>query len=409
MHASLSLRRPRGFTLVEIMVATVIMVILMGIIFQLTASMADIWRSTAGKIGAFQGARAGFDALSRGLEQATLMTYLDYVNDDSIPQPRSAGATTFVPKTYARASELHFVSGPSRELVPGANANNTQGHAVFFQAPLGVVNDTAIFGELNEVLNAVGFYVEYTDDKGIWPNFIQGIMGSSMRYRFRLMQWIQPSEQFRVYQSTKPVGVAYSYNRDWFVSGIPNIGSTSVAPGQVRPRMIAENIIAIFIRPRFSAADEDLLDDGLINDSATGGRLAPSYRYDSRSWSASGFPSAGPVNLRTAVVPGTSPPLRLVDLMRNQLPPLLDLVVVAIDPKDADRLCRQESIPDVLRIPANTFDQRSATNAADFLFQPDGSGQSDVEKYEAQLGAAGVNFRSFKSTLTIKGAKWSIN
>jgi uncharacterized protein (TIGR02599 family) len=105
------------------------------------------------------------------------------------------------------------------------------------------------------------------------------------------------------------------------------------------------------------------------------------------------------VNLRTATIPGTSG-RRYVDLMRNQLPPLLDVVLVAIDPKDADRLCRQESIPDVLRIPPNTFHLRSQSDAADFL-------QNDIEEYEAQLGAAGVNFRTFRATLTMKGAKWS--
>jgi uncharacterized protein (TIGR02599 family) len=391
----------RGFTLIEIMVATVVMVILMGIIFQLTASMADIWRSTAGKIGAFQGARAGFDAMSRSLEQATLMTYLDYVDDNDPPQPRDPLKADWTPTSYARASELHFITGPSYDplnpslsLVPGANANNTQGHAVFFQAPLGVVKDKSSLSGLNELLNAVGFFVEYTDDMPIWPAFIRDIMGSTPRYRFRLMQWIQPTEQFQVYNETKPAGSSYNYSRKWFFNQLPTPGATSVPASQTRARMIAENVIAVFFRPRLSEADEDQIDGPPVN-SATGGRLAPTYRYDSRMWTKGYVDMAFRANATFA--PGGP---KLVNLWRNQLPPLLDVVLVAIDPKDADRLCRQESIPDVLRIPPNTFHLRSQPNAADFL-------ENDIEQYEAQLGAAGVNFRTFRATLTLKGAKWS--
>jgi uncharacterized protein (TIGR02599 family) len=158
--------------------------------------------------------------------------------------------------------------------------------------------------------------------------------------------------------------------------------------------MIAENVIAVFFRPRLSEADEDQIDGPPVN-SATGGRLAPTYRYDSRMWTNGYVDMAFRANATFA--PGGP---KLVNLWRNQLPPLLDVVLVAIDPKDADRLCRQESIPDVLRIPPNTFHLRSQPNAADFL-------QNDIEEYEAQLGAAGVNFRTFRATLTLKGAKWS--
>lgn len=386
----------RGFTLIEIMVATVIMVILMGIIFQLTASMADIWRSTAGKIGAFQGARAGFDAMARALEQATLMTYLDYVDNQNPPQPRDPTNPAWTPHTYARASELHFVSGPVQELVPGANAGNTQGHAVFFQAPLGVVKDTANLGQLNELLNAVGFYVEYTDDKSIWPDFIQAIIGSTPRYRFRLMQWIQPSEDFAVYSSTMPAGSTYNYSPNWFKNSMPNVGASSVSAGQTRPRMIAENVIALFIRPRLAENDEDVLDDGALNGSATGGKLAPTYRYDSRSWTA-GYVPNGSVNLRTANFGSSSK--RLVDLMRNQVPPLVDVVMVAIDPKAAERLGQETSIPSDLRVPAGRF-ELSAN-----LFAPQGN--SDLDAYEQQLQDANISYRVFRSTLTMKGAKWS--
>jgi uncharacterized protein (TIGR02599 family) len=404
-----SIRNQRGFTLIEIMVATVIMVILMGIIFQLTASMADIWRSTSGKISAFQAARNGFEAMSRSLEQATLMTYLDYVDNNTPPQPRPGQfSTNWAPSTYARASELHFVSGPATELLPASYSNATQSHAVFFQAPLGVASDTK-WQRLNQLLNSVGFYVEYTDEKPVWPQFIRDILGSQDRYRFRLMQWIEPTEKLSVYTYTKPAQTqnnSYSYSLNWFKNGIPNPGA-SPSGNQTRARVIADNVIAVFFRPRLSIIDEDLLDNGTVDSSATGGLLAPTYRYDSRAWT-NGFIVQGPVNLRTAMIPGTSG-RRYVDLMRNQLPPLMDVVLVAIDSLSADRLCRQSTIHPTLAVPNGTFELRGQPNAANFLFNPDGSGSSDLEKFEAQLGNAGVNFRVFKATLTMKGAKWSVD
>lgn len=390
------------------MVATVIMVILMGIIFQLTASLADIWRSTSGKISAFQGARNGFEAMSRSLEQSTLMTYLDYVDNANPPQPRPGQFNAnWAPNSYARASELHFVSGPATELLPSSYSSASQSHAVFFQAPLGVASNSN-WQRLNQLLNSVGFYVEYADEKPAWPQFIRDIMGSQERYRFRLMQWIEPSENLSVYFYTKPATTqnnSYSHSLRWFQDVIPNPGAAP-SGAQTRARVIADNVIAIFIRPRLSTIDEDWLDDGILNATATGGLLAPTYRYDSRAWTQ-GFPARGPVNLRTAVIPGTS--RRYVDLMRNQLPPLMDVALIAIDPRDAERLCRQSTIDPTLAVPSGTFELRTQLNAADFLFNPDGSGTSDMEKFEAQLGSAGVNFRVFKATLTMKGAKWSID
>jgi len=412
MKTSYARGRPRGFTLIEIMVATVIMVILMGIIFQLTASMAEIWRSTAGKISAFQGSRSGFDALSRSLEQATLMTYFDYVDAQVPPQPRASSNESFKPTRYARASELHFLcgpayepAGPSRSLISGATANNVQGHAIFYQAALGLVSDTSEFGGLGELLNSVGFYVEYTDDKPVWPSFIQSMMGSTPRFRFRLMQWVQPSERFSVYRSSRPNGSDFLYDRSWFKDFLPEPGSSSITSLQTRSRMIAEDVIAVFFRPRLSDQDEDQL-DGAPNNSATGGRLAPTYRYDSRLWEKEFASAGGDPTLLSATFGPSS--IALVDLMRNQLPPLIDVVMISIDPKEADRLCRQSEIPEELRIPSNTFHLRTEANAADFLFNPDVSGQSDIEKYEAQLSAARVNYRVFRATLNVKGAKWSV-
>lgn len=404
-----------GFTVVELLVASVVMVIVLGIVLQVTASMADVWKNTTSKISAFQGARAGFDAMARALGQATLMSYFDYVDGSNPPQPRTAAAG-FTPMGYARASELHFLSGPAVGLVPGATDNNCQGHAVFFQAPLGVVRTPGDFRGLNNLLNAVGFFLEYADDKAVWPAFIRNLMGSEVRYRFRLMQWIQPSEEFAVYAATAPTGspAVYRYNQNWIRDHLVDVGFSglTVPSGKSRARAIGSNIVMMVIRPQISFVDEEEL-VGPITDNRYGGKLAPRYRYDSRSWTVQG---SGPGNsvdtsLRTTRLGGGSAtandPLALVRLMRNQLPPLVEVAMVAITDADAQRLSQESgaSIPEALRLPPNTFHTRTGATgerAADFF-------DDDLQAYADKLADNGISHRVFRATIQVTGAKWSRN
>lgn len=400
----------KGFTVVELLVASVVMVIVLGMVLQMTASVADVWKKTTSKISAFQGARAGFDAMARALGQATLMSYYDYVNGDVIPQPRN-GDATFTPMGYARASELHFLSGPSEGLVPGGNSNNTQGHAVFFQAPLGVVKSPGDFRGLNNLLNAVGFFLEYSDDKSVWPAFIRNLMGTENRYRFRLMQWIQPSEEFKVYESTKPSGSppAYRYNRNWINNHLVDIGFSGLTPpsGKSRARAIGSNIVMMVIRPQISFVDEEEL-VGPITDNRYGGKLAPRYLYDSRSWTVGADSVPGYNSLRTTRLGGASASstdsLALVKLMRNQLPPLVEVAMVAITENDAERLgATTTQIPEELRLPPNTFHTRTgptAANAADFF-------DDDLATYTAKLADNGISYRVLRATIQVTGAKWN--
>lgn len=390
------------------------MVIVLGIVLQVTSQVAEIWKKTTSQISAFQGARAGFDAMARALGQATLMSYYDYVDGQNPPQPRT-NASDWEPISYARASELHFLSGPSSELVPGANANNTQGHAIFFQAPLGVVKDPSRFRGLNNLLNAVGFFLEYSDDKQLWPAFIRNLMGTDTRFRFRLMQWIQPSEEFAVYTTTQPTSSQYRYSQAWFRNHLVELGFTGLNPpaGRSRARPLGTNIVMLLIRPQISAVDEQRL-IGPITDNRFGGKLAPRYRYDSRSWAVQQGGAGGSVDasLRNARLgggasSGSGDRLALVNLMRNQLPPLVEVVMVAITDNDAQRLNRQyqSNIPDELKLPPNTFHTRTGatlSNAADFF-------EDDLKAYTDKLAAAGIAHRVFRSTVQLTGAKWSEN
>lgn len=60
----------RGFTLIEIMVATVIMVILVGLVIQITSEVLNVWNRSSGKLSANAEARIALDLLTQDLETA---------------------------------------------------------------------------------------------------------------------------------------------------------------------------------------------------------------------------------------------------------------------------------------------------------------------------------------------------
>jgi prepilin-type N-terminal cleavage/methylation domain-containing protein len=60
----------KGFTLIEIMVATVIMVVLVGLVIQITSEVLNVWNRSSGKLAANAEARIAMDLLTQDLETA---------------------------------------------------------------------------------------------------------------------------------------------------------------------------------------------------------------------------------------------------------------------------------------------------------------------------------------------------
>ncbi|CAA6677191.1 MULTISPECIES: prepilin-type N-terminal cleavage/methylation domain-containing protein [unclassified Lentimonas] len=60
----------RAFTLIEIMVATVIMVILVGLVIQITSEVLKVWTRSSGKLSANAEARIAMDMITQDLETA---------------------------------------------------------------------------------------------------------------------------------------------------------------------------------------------------------------------------------------------------------------------------------------------------------------------------------------------------
>jgi prepilin-type N-terminal cleavage/methylation domain-containing protein len=60
----------RAFTLIEIMVATVIMVVLVGLVIQITSEVLKVWSRSSGKLSANAEARVAMDIITQDLETA---------------------------------------------------------------------------------------------------------------------------------------------------------------------------------------------------------------------------------------------------------------------------------------------------------------------------------------------------
>lgn len=176
----------RGFTLIEMMVACVLLIVVVGLVLKLTNQTSVVWRESNSRIQSFQEARAGFEAMTRKLSQATLNTYYDYYNSANLArvQVPTASLATFEPVTYDRISDLHFISGQAATLLQGSSpAITAQTHAVFFQAPLGY---SVTYTSLGNALNACGYFLQFDDAASSVPDYVKNAASYRPRYRWQI-------------------------------------------------------------------------------------------------------------------------------------------------------------------------------------------------------------------------------
>lgn len=242
------------------------------------------------------------------------------------------------PGDYVRLSELHFIAGPAGDLL-GTPASDTPTSAVFFQAPLGYAKAPS---RLNNLLNEAGYFIQFGDDTDTVPLFLQST--HEPRFRYRLMEFLPATEDLQIYNP------ALAGKNDWFQQ-------SAAANPPVATRPIAENIIAFVVRPRLSTAD-----------AAVGQALSTNYTYDSRD-----------ENQPTWI---------------NQLPPVLDILMVAIDETSAMRLA-DGSQP--------TLDSIVDSE----MFTTDGDFDADIERLRLALVEENINFRIFQTTIAPREAKWA--
>ncbi len=160
----------RAFTLVEVIVATGILILISITLIAVLNSTRKIWRETTSRAEQFREARRAFERITIRLSQATLNPYWDYVN--AAGQPRTiTNAASFVPAGYARQSELRYIQVDAKSLT-APRGGTLHGVAVFFQAPTGVVR-TPGFDGMDKLLNTIGFFLEQGSDATLLPSTIQ--------------------------------------------------------------------------------------------------------------------------------------------------------------------------------------------------------------------------------------------
>ena len=344
----------RAFTLVEMLVSVAIVALLTLVLVQMTSATSNIWQYTNSRSEQFNHASQAFEAITRRLSQATLNTYWDYADSKN---GFSTSTATITPTKYQRQSQLRFLTDKATTLfaldttgkIPSAPR---YGNAIFFQAPLGYTEDLVNFGGMPNLLNTWGYYLEFSPENR--PKIIEGLGTSAppQRYRYRLMEMMEPSNILGVYRSA-PGAV------DWFTTGL--------APDTLTTHLLAENIIQLVILPRLSKQDELAKPAPLA--------LAPNYRYDSTM--------------------ATIKPAATDTRWLNQLPPVVQVTMVAIDEPSAARATRGSTEP-AFHTALSTF-----TTSAQY--------DSDLAALQTALVTAKLNYRVFTSNVSIRGARWSPN
>jgi uncharacterized protein (TIGR02599 family) len=184
------------------------------------------------------------------------------------------------------------------------------------------------------------------------------------------MELRPPTESLLIYlqdlkaQGSKGVSADETALRHWFRD---QMGSEFEGTTMKRP--IADNIIAAFFLPKFPDTDTRNF------------VLAPDYLYDSRAWQY-------------------GPKTPQAEFSKNQLPPLIEVTMVAVDEKSMIRYQQQNpgeksQMPDF--VPPSLF--KRFNNYRSYL--------DDLEALKSSLDAKKIDYRVFSQTVPMRGSGWS--
>lgn len=417
---SLSNRRG-GFTLAELMVSSVIIVMILGFLFMTVDQTRKTVTNTTAKVGQFQSARLAFDALTRNLSQAVLNTYWDIDRD----------AQTKNPIRFRRSSDLHFLIERAENLgFPGASAAKYPTDAVFFQAPLGftaetVTNKTEMkYRALGNALSTVGYYIEWNEEKNL-PEFVKNDTNlAAKRYRYRLMEVIQPVETNMIYNNSNyttnlggtpplvvPSGSPYTTSRDWIkvALGLVNLPTELPVEGKGKPqnssRVLAENVVALIMIPKLAEKERTSVDslNDLLNASATSKtsydtRPDNAYKAQTRASADAYFDLSAALNAQQKK-------------QLHQLPPIVQVTMVAID-EEAGAKLESNSINPPGWVEGLFKEHTTLPNFLKELGAPDkpepGSLIHRVSNIDrATSGPIIKEYRVFTTDVVLRASKWS--
>jgi uncharacterized protein (TIGR02599 family) len=342
------------------LVAMAILSLMTVLLISALSATQETWARTRERIGQFREARVAFETAGQRIAEATVNPYWGY--DD--PE---------FPKTYERQSELHFVCGPSEILL--GNERLFSGHSIFFQAPFGFGGTEAgglgggtTYDGIENGVNLWGYWVEFNSDAeeeyAMRPEFLNdGATERRSRQRFRLMEYRLPTERIPLFEQDEsgiPLLEQVTEREElyqWFSEEGRRVENSNP---------VAENILVFGLRPRVP---------GLRPDETS---IAPAYLYDSRRFQWS------------------SESTTLTRQTRHQVPPVVDLFLVALEEPSFARFLEQEG-------------EEAAGRIASFVnerFRDAEQLESDLAEVEAYLIDLGIQNRVFETSIAIRAGKW---
>ena len=367
-------QRPlRGFTLVEVMVSTVVLAIMLLLISSVISQTQKSWRRASTRLTQFREARLAFDTVTRNLQQATLNAYRDHYYAStkknypakSVEDPKQQE----YPTGSRRTSELAFVTGRAADIVVGSGAagpTDLPGHAIFFQAPLGVTDpETGVvdagtgqprYQSLKSLLCTRGYFMMNSDDKPFLPEGLVSRLESHVR--LRLMEFQPPAETDQIYASRDVPGATGGPN-DWM----------RVNPTYLRP--LTEHVVGLVISPLLASGTKMVNFSGRSVEPTS---IARNYVYDSR--------------LLANVVDEKIDPQGTQHL----LPPVVRVTMVALDSDSLAKLEREKKSADMLAAAGAAF-----TDATSYA--------NDLAKLKTYLNEQRLAYRIFEATILIPAAR----
>lgn len=441
----------QAFTLVEVLVSSVLIVVIMGLLLTTVTQTQKVWASTTAKVSQFQSARTAFESMNRRLGQATLNTYWRAWDGAS-----DADKESFY---FTRKADLQFLSGPTKAIfkspalkyLPGTLDDVFPGHSMFFFGPLGYTEEPPAANEQNPLgssrrfratdglISATGYFVEFGDEKK--PDFLTRL-NYPKKYRFRLKELNVPSElvtimrQPAMNQLVPMIGAgatsitARQTTEQFILDEDENLNSPVYYPGLVdastrrilssfkRPSWMkvalfrenvleedgttvgsfrfasnmADNIIALIVLPKLAEQDRGSQSKPVKTDPELIGELAPEYAYD--SWRKV-IPTSANINSDADgdnfLKEKKFPPRDCV------LPPIVQVTMVAIDEPSASRM---DLTPAALP---------KWTDGLFVKVRTEGDYFRDLAELEARLRAdpSRPAYRVFTNDVVIRSSKWT--
>ena len=348
-----------AFTLIEVLTSTAILAM---IIIGCMSSLGTLQRSfvqSKSKVEQFREARVAFELIARNLSQATLANYWDYYfleTRSNVPPASGSGS----PSAYIRQSDLQFTAGRATDLLGSEGSKTlTPGHAVFFQAPLGLTQDGSSLGNL---LNARGYAVKFIGDDENRPPFISSDL-IPVKHRYRLVEFRPPAEKVAGGSLGNTI---YDKPATWYKTDLTS-----------SMRVVADNILLMILSPRVPEQPGSTVSPWSI---------APQYRYNSADPNnATDLVESLSLRSNGTAAQGT----------QHLLPPVVHLTLVAADETSIQRWVSKRGPQgvDILQESGAQFYE-----AAQY--------DRDVERLSRYLYEQKLNFYIFTTAVPLRNAKW---